>query len=103
MPWPLVEPVHTAVQQQEPEAALIADLSGELGLALPAIAPATLAAMRPAFPDHSTIANPVDAWGLGFNADRVRIVLDALIAGLKRRGLCFATIPEHPDPRGAAG
>ncbi len=29
--------------------------------------------------------------------------LDALIAGLKRRGLCFATIPEHPDPRGAAG
>ena len=62
------------------EAALIADLSGELGLALPAIAPATLAAMRPAFPDHSTIANPVDAWGLGFNADRFRIVLDALIA-----------------------
>ena len=29
--------------------------------------------------------------------------LDTLIAGLKRRGLCFATIPEHPDPRGAAG
>ncbi|MCC6197974.1 MAG: acetate--CoA ligase family protein [Burkholderiales bacterium] len=62
------------------EAALIADLSSELGLALPPIAPATLAAMRPAFPDHSSIANPVDAWGLGFNGDRFRIILDALLA-----------------------
>lgn len=29
--------------------------------------------------------------------------LDPLIAGLKRRGLCFGTIPEHPAFGGAAG
>lgn len=62
------------------EAALIADVAGDLGLPLPPIAPATLAAMRPAFPDHATLANPVDAWGLGFSAERFGIVLDALVA-----------------------
>jgi acyl-CoA synthetase (NDP forming) len=62
------------------EAALIADLGGELGVKFPPLAPETLAALRPAYPPYSGIGNPVDAWGLGFAADRFRTVLDALLA-----------------------
>jgi acetate---CoA ligase (ADP-forming) len=62
------------------EAALIADLGGALGLRFPTLAPETLAALRPAYPPYSSVGNPVDAWGLGFAADRFRIVLDALLA-----------------------
>jgi len=62
------------------EAALIADLGGELGLRFPKLSPETLAALRPAYPPYSSIGNPVDAWGLGFAADRFRIVLNALLA-----------------------
>jgi len=62
------------------EAALIADLGSAVGLKFPALAPETLAALRPAYPPYSSIGNPVDAWGLGFAADRFRIVLDALLA-----------------------
>ena len=62
------------------EAALIADLGTDLGLKFPKLAPETLAALRPAFPPYSSIGNPLDAWGLGFAADRFRIVLHALLA-----------------------
>lgn len=62
------------------EAALIADLGSDLGLKFPKLAPETLAALRPAYPPYSSIGNPVDAWGLGFAADRFRIVLHALLA-----------------------
>jgi acyl-CoA synthetase (NDP forming) len=62
------------------EAALIADLADEMGLKFPKLSPETLARLRPAFPSYSTINNPVDAWGLGFNADRFRLVLGALLA-----------------------
>src|SRR5215475_5103698 len=62
------------------EAALIADLGTDLGLKFPKLAPETLAALRPAFPPYSNIGNPLDAWGLGFAADRFRIVLHALLA-----------------------
>ena len=61
------------------EAALLADTGEELGLAFAPLAPETLAALRPAYPPYSTVGNPVDAWGLGFNGDRFRIVLKALI------------------------
>jgi len=62
------------------EAALIADLGSDLGLKFPKLAPETLAALRPAFPPYSSIGNPLDAWGLGFAADRFRVVLHALLA-----------------------
>jgi acyl-CoA synthetase (NDP forming) len=62
------------------EAALIADLGEELGMSFPKLSDATLARLRPAFPPYSTINNPVDAWGLGFNAERFGIVVDALLA-----------------------
>jgi acyl-CoA synthetase (NDP forming) len=62
------------------EAALLADLGAELGIDFPKLSPETLARLRPAFPPYSSIGNPVDAWGLGFNAERFKIVLDALLA-----------------------
>jgi acetyltransferase len=62
------------------EAALIADLGTDLGLKFPKLAPETVAALRPAFPAYSSIGNPLDAWGLGFAADRFRVVLHALLA-----------------------
>ena len=62
------------------EAALIADLGEELGMSFPKLSEATLARLRPAFPPYSTINNPVDAWGLGFNAERFGMVVDALLA-----------------------
>jgi acetate---CoA ligase (ADP-forming) len=60
------------------EAALIADIGNELGLKFVPLSPATLQRLRPAFPDHATIRNPIDAWGLGFNPERFAMVLDAL-------------------------
>ncbi len=61
------------------EAALMGDLGSELGIAYDRLAPVTLARLRPAFPPYSSISNPLDAWGLGFNPDRFRIVLRALL------------------------
>ncbi|MGZ3284008.1 MAG: acetate--CoA ligase family protein [Xanthobacteraceae bacterium] len=61
------------------EAALIADIGSEYGLKFPTLAAETLARLRPAFPPYSTINNPVDAWGLGFNEERFKIVLHALL------------------------
>ena len=57
------------------EAALIADLGTDLGLKFPELAPETLAALHPAIPPYSSIGNPLDAWGLGFAADRFSIAL----------------------------
>ena len=62
------------------EAALVADLGSDLGLEFGRLSSETIERMRPAFPPYSSINNPVDAWGLGFNAERFGIVLDALMA-----------------------
>ncbi len=62
------------------EAALIADNAAARDLALPPLAAATAAAIRPAFPPFAKLSNPLDAWGLGFSAERFRIVLDGLLA-----------------------
>ncbi len=61
------------------EAALIADLGSELGLKFEDLSADTLARLRPAYPPYSSVHNPVDAWGLGFNAERFGIVLHALL------------------------
>jgi acetate---CoA ligase (ADP-forming) len=60
------------------EAALIADLGHELGIEFAPLSPATLARLRPAFPPYAAIRNPLDAWGLGFNPERIAAVLEAL-------------------------
>lgn len=60
------------------EAALITDLAADVGLNLPALAPESLEAMRSAFPAFSRPRNPLDAWGLGWDADRFRQIFSAL-------------------------
>ena len=57
----------------------MADLGAELGIDYARLAPETLARLRPAFPPYSSIGNPLDAWGLGFNPERFDIVLQALL------------------------
>lgn len=61
------------------EAALLADIGQDVGLAYAPLSPETLAKMRPAFPPHSTVANPIDGWGLGFSEENFRIILQALM------------------------
>ena len=61
------------------EAALMGDLGTELGITYDKLPSETLARLRPAFPPYSSVGNPLDAWGLGFNPDRFRIVLRALL------------------------
>jgi acyl-CoA synthetase (NDP forming) len=61
------------------EAALAADLGAELDLRFPGLSPPTLARLGPAFPPFATPRNPVDAWGLGWDRDRFRQILDALV------------------------
>jgi acyl-CoA synthetase (NDP forming) len=62
------------------EAALLSDIAAEVKLDFMTLSAETLAALRPAFPDFATVANPVDAWGLGFSAERFQLVVDALVA-----------------------
>ncbi len=79
-PTPPPTPHFVPVTLSGGEAALIADLGAQLGISYAPLAPETLAALRPAFPPYSSIGNPLDAWGLGFNAERFRMVLQALVA-----------------------
>lgn len=62
------------------EAALIADLSAQAGLELSGLSEGTVARLRPAFPDFARPQNPLDGWGLGFNAKNFGIIVDALQA-----------------------
>lgn len=62
------------------EAALIADLSAQAGLELSGLSDGTVARLRPAFPDFARPQNPLDGWGLGFNAKNFGIIVDALQA-----------------------
>jgi acetate---CoA ligase (ADP-forming) len=61
------------------QAALIADLA-EQKVPHAALAPSTIDAITPAFPGFATIRNPVDAWGLGWEVDRFRLILDGLLS-----------------------
>jgi acetate---CoA ligase (ADP-forming) len=62
------------------EAALIADLSSQIGLELKPLAELTIERLKPAFPAFAKPNNPLDGWGLGFNAERFGEILDALCA-----------------------
>jgi acyl-CoA synthetase (NDP forming) len=80
------------------EAALIADTAFLLGVTLQKLAAPTLERLRPAFPPYSKIGNPVDAWGLGFNAERFGVIVDALVADPD-----IGTIAFSVDAPGAGG
>jgi acetyltransferase len=60
------------------EAALIADISSQIGLALEPLDASTVARLKPAFPPFAHPNNPLDGWGLGFNSTRFGEMLDAL-------------------------
>ena len=62
------------------EAALIADLSSDLGLQIPDFEPVTVERLRDAFPAYATPRNPVDAYGLGWDAERFAQILEAVVA-----------------------
>jgi acetate---CoA ligase (ADP-forming) len=80
------------------EAALIADTANDLGVNLMPLSAETIERLRPAFPPHVTIRNPVDAWGLGFNAERFAMVVGALTADPE-----IGTIAFSVDAPGAGG
>jgi acyl-CoA synthetase (NDP forming) len=62
------------------EIALLSDLASDAGLPLAEFAPVTRAALRKVFPAYSTIANPLDAWGAGWNPAVHRAAIRALMA-----------------------
>ena len=80
------------------EAALIADTASELGVDLMPLSAETVKRLRPAFPPHATIRNPVDSWGLGFNAERFAMIVAALTADQE-----IGTIAFSVDAPGAGG
>ena len=80
------------------EAALIADTANELGVKFASLSAATIERLRPAFPPYATIRNPVDAWGLGFNAERFAMVVNALVADPD-----VGTVAVSVDAPGAGG
>jgi acetate---CoA ligase (ADP-forming) len=80
------------------EAALIADTASDLGVNLVPLSDVTIERLRPAFPPYATIRNPVDAWGLGFNAERFAVVVNALVADSE-----IGTIAVSVDAPGAGG
>ena len=62
------------------EAALLSDVASELGLYFATLDASTIARLRPAFPEYAIIGNPVDAWGLGFEPQRFKSIVEALFA-----------------------
>jgi acyl-CoA synthetase (NDP forming) len=71
------------------EAGLLADLGAACGLGYQPLSAATVERLRPAFPPYSSPHNPLDAWGLGFSAERFAAVLDALVADPEIGTLAF--------------
>jgi acetyltransferase len=62
------------------EAALIADVGTELGLQFGTLSKSTVSAIKPAFPTFFTPRNPVDAWGLGWDIHRFKLILRGVMA-----------------------
>jgi acyl-CoA synthetase (NDP forming) len=81
------------------EAALIADISSEIGLGLKPLADTTIERLKPAFPPFARLNNPLDGWGLGFNAKRFGEMLDALCADESVGAIGLAI--DAPAPGGA--
>ena len=74
------------------EASLIADNAAARGMTLAPLAPRTVEAIRPAFPPFAAPSNPLDAWGLGFDAARFRLILDGLLGDPDIGALAFSIV-----------
>jgi acyl-CoA synthetase (NDP forming) len=61
------------------EVALLSDLATDAGLPLAEFSASTKNTLASIFPPYTTIANPLDAWGAGWNADAHRAAIDALL------------------------
>jgi acyl-CoA synthetase (NDP forming) len=61
------------------EVALLSDLATDAGLPLAEFSPATKSALGTVFPTYTTIANPLDAWGAGWNPDAHRAAVEGLL------------------------
>ena len=83
------------------EAALVNDIGADVGLDFAELAPATLAALKPAFPSFSRPRNPVDAWGLGWDAERFKQIFAALASEPSAGVIAFAV--DAPRGNGADG
>jgi acyl-CoA synthetase (NDP forming) len=95
---PIKAPGLVTVTLSGGEAALIADTANDLGVDLMPLSAETVKRLRPAFPPHATIRNPVDSWGLGFNAERFAMIVAALTADPE-----IGTIAFSVDAPGAGG
>jgi acyl-CoA synthetase (NDP forming) len=62
------------------QCSLIADLADDTGLSLPPLSSPTRARIEPAFPDYSTLSNPLDAWGAAWDPEVFRNALDGIVA-----------------------
>ncbi len=62
------------------QCSLIADLADDTGLSLPPLSEPTRTRVEPAFPDYSTVSNPLDAWGAAWDAEVFRTALDGVLA-----------------------
>lgn len=88
------------------EAALIADNAAARDMSLEPLSARAIDAIRPAFPPFAKPSNPLDAWGLGFDPARFRLVLDGLLGDPEIGALAFSIVTTYeagPDgPYGIA-
>jgi acetate---CoA ligase (ADP-forming) len=77
-PQPPVTPNVVPMTLSGGEAALLADLAAEQGVVLPELSPDCVARLKPNFPAWQTPRNPLDAYGLGWDAGRIEGMLTAL-------------------------
>ena len=61
------------------EAALVADLCGDLGMQIPDLEERTIERLRAEFPPFGTPRNPIDAYGLGWDAERFHRIVEAVV------------------------
>ncbi|MGH7070917.1 MAG: acetate--CoA ligase family protein [Acetobacteraceae bacterium] len=62
------------------EAGLVADLGSQFGVTFADFAPATSEKLRAVMPQAAEVRNPLDIWSFGWNVDRFRTTLEALLS-----------------------
>lgn len=100
-PDPPPAPHVVAVTLSGGEAALIADLGADVGVRFPDLAAETRERIRPAFPPFQSPRNPLDAWGLGWDPERFRQIVEGLAADREVRTIAVAI--DAPASGGADG
>ncbi len=80
------------------QCSLIADLADDVELSLPPLTAETRAMIQPAYPDYATLANPLDAWGAGWDAEVFRTTLDGIVSDER-----YGTVICAGDPPNTGG